>query len=276
MERLIEIKLTELNPTLRALSDAGGTVDDASWIRQGDNATQVIEFIHEQRQLANQNPFELTVEQQIAALRQQNELGNWDIPEEVFDSLAESAPEWPEGRDAYRSFRIRFGEGRDGMIQTFEAHAAAIKRVHAKFWRWDLLLSGAHEYQDEEVERLRLLAGNDTHHAVVEWIIVDLSAHRERESITAVRDNSSLADEGLVMAWLFPERVQAIDYDKWSAWFCAGYESNIPGRSASWTHVPIVRRSLHDGEVVLRAYGQGDGGSDCSVPASREPSTRSA
>ncbi|MFH1315633.1 MAG: hypothetical protein ABIH67_04535 [Candidatus Uhrbacteria bacterium] len=271
MERLIEIKLTELNPTLRALSDAGGTVDDASWIRQDTNAVLVIKFIHEKRQLANINPFELTVEQQLAALRQQNKLGSWGIDEEVFEHLEQTAPEWPEGRDAYRSFRIRFGEGRDGVIQTFEAHAAAIKRVHVKFWRWELLLSGAHEYQDEEVERLRLLAGNDTHHAVVEWIIIDdLSANRQRQSITAVRNNSSLADEGLVMAWLFPERVQAIDYDKWSAWFCAGYESNIPGLSASWTLVPIVYRYLLVGKVRLHASVQGVGISDCSVPASRE------
>ncbi len=219
----------------------------------------------------NTNPFELTVEQQIAALREQNELGNWGIAEDVFERLAESAPEWPGGRDAYRSFRIRFGEGREGMIQTFEAHAAAIKRVHAKFWRWDLLLSGAHEYQGEDVERLRLLAGNDTHHAVVEWIIIDdLSANRQRESITAVRSNSSLADEGLVMVWLFPERVQAMDYDKWSAWFCAGYESNIPEHRASWTYVPIVYRGLHDGKVGLNASDRSDDYSGFSVPASRE------
>ncbi|MBU0530956.1 hypothetical protein KJ910_00455 [Patescibacteria group bacterium] len=227
-------------------------------------------WLKELNKRLNSNPFELIVEEQLAALRKQNELGNWGITEDVFERLAKSAPEWPEGRDAYRSFRIRFGEGRDGMIQTFEAHVDAIRRVHDKFWRWEQLLSGAHPHQGEDVERLRLLAGNDTHHAVVEWMIVDdLSANRQRQSITAVRNSSSLADEGLVMAWLFPERVQAIDYDKWSAWFCAGYELNVPGFD-SWADVPIVYRGLRAGRVWLYAHDQGIGHSGYSGPASRE------
>ncbi len=270
MERLIEIKQTELNPTLRALSDAGCTVDDAAWIRQDSNAALVVEFIHEKRQLANKNSFELTVEEQLAALKRQNELGNWGISEDVFDRLAKTVPEWPEGRDAYRSFRIRFGTGRDGMIQTFEAHIAAIRRVHDKSLRWEQLLSGSHPNQGEDMERLRLLAGNDTHQPVVEWIIIDdLSAHRKRASITAVRDNNSLADEGLVLAWLFPKRVQAIDYDKLPAWFCAGYELNVPGYD-SWTFVPLVFLSRFVGEVELYASDLSFVLSGFSVPASRE------
>lgn len=269
MERLIEIKQTELNPTLRALSDAGGLVDDATWIRQGDNASLVIQFIHEKRKPANKNPFEQTVEEQLAALRRQNELGGWGITEDVFARLEETAPEWPEGRDAYRSFRIRFGEGRDGMIQTFEAHAAAVERVHDKYWRWELLLSGEHPYQDKPVDRLRLLAGNDTHHAVVEWITIpDLSQYRKRDSITTVRGPKSLADEGLVLAWLVPDRVRAIDYKEWCAWFCAGYELNVPERGGeSWQNVVVVFRYLGGGAAGLSACWRSDADSGCSVPS---------
>jgi len=266
MERLIEIKQTELNPTLRALSDAGGLVDDATWIRQGDNASLVIQFIHEKR---NKNPFEQTVEEQLAALRRQNELGNWGISEDVFARLTETAPEWPEGKDAYRSFRIRFGEGRDGVIKTFEAHCAAIERVHDKFWRWELLLSGEHPYQGKSVDRLRLLAGNDSHHAVVEWITIpDLQQHRKRDSVTSVRGPTSLADEGLVLAWLVPDRVRAIDYKEWCAWFCAGYEVNVPESDGeSWRRVVIVDRDLGDGAAILDARWRGDASSVCSAPS---------
>jgi len=95
MERLIEIKQTELNPTLRALSDAGVTIEDASWIRQGTNASLVEDFI---RRTRNRNPFEQSVDEQLAALRKQNAAGNWGIPEEVFDRLARTAPAWPERR----------------------------------------------------------------------------------------------------------------------------------------------------------------------------------
>ena len=102
--------------------------------------------------------FEQTVEETLIVLRQQNDvwkaLGTHPyIPniDEVCERLEPTAPAWPKGKDAYRSLRIRFGEGHNGMIQTFEAHAAAIKRVHAKFWRWDLLLSGEHPYQDKQV-----------------------------------------------------------------------------------------------------------------------------
>lgn len=268
MERLIEISLKELNPTVRTLSDAGATTDDAAWIRQGSNATLVVEFIHEKRQLANKNPFEQTVEEQLSALRKQNELGNGGITEETFIRLAETAPAWPKGRDAHRSLRVRFGEGRDGMIQTFEWHCAAIKRVHSKFWRWELLLSGAHPYQGENVERLRLLNGNESHHAVVEWIIIpDLSAHRKRESVTAVRDSKSLADEGLVLVWLNPKRVEAINYKEWCAFFLGGYESNVPeDDDESWQGVVYVRRDLYDGATYLYAGWRSDAYSSYSVP----------
>ena len=244
----------------------GGTNPTLSRLLGDDELME--EWVQSLNKRLNTNPFEQTVEEQLAALRKQNELGNWGIGEDVFERLLETAPAWPEGRDAHRSFLIRFGEGRDGVMQTFEAHAEAIKRVHTKFWRWDLLLSGAHPYQGNDVERLRLLNGNDTHHAVVEWIIIpDLSAHRKRESVTAVRDSKSLADEGLVLAWLNPKRVEAIDYKQWCAWFCAGYELNVPERDGeSWRHVVCVRRDLYDGTTSLSAHWRSDAGSYYSAP----------
>lgn len=270
MERLIDMPYARLHPTIRDLSNAGVTGADADWIRQGDNALLIAEFIHEKRQLILKNPFEQTVEQQLAALRRQNELGNWGISEDVFARLAETAPEWPEGRDAYRSFRIRFGEGREGVIKTFESHAAAVKRVHdPKFWRWEFLLSGEHQYQGQPVDRLRLLAGNDSHKPVVEWIFIpDLSQHRKRDSITSVRGPTSFADEGLVLAWLVPDRVRAIDYKELCAWFCAGYEVNVPERDGeSWQRVVVVDRGLRDGTAGLDARWRGNADSRCSVPS---------
>jgi hypothetical protein len=267
--RLIEIKQSELNPTLRALSEAGVSTDDAAWMRSPGNAALVAAFVREQRDLLDKHPFEQTVEEQLTALRRQNELGGWGIGEDVFVRLTETAPAWPRGRDAYRSLRVRFGQGRDGMIKTFEAHAAAVKRVHEpKFWRWEFLLSGSHPYKGKDIERLRLLNGNDSHQAVVEWVIIpDLSAHRQRDSITAVRGPKSLADEGLVLAWLVPNRVRAIDYQKWCAFFLGGYEVNVPEYDGEpWQDVVLVYRFLRGGAIRLNAHWRGNFGSGYSVP----------
>lgn len=38
------------------------------------------------------NPFEQTVEEQIVALRKQNKAGTWEISEEDFVRLAQTAP----------------------------------------------------------------------------------------------------------------------------------------------------------------------------------------
>jgi hypothetical protein len=221
------------------------------------------------------NPFEQTVEEQLAILRKVNEFWQQnghpyieDI-DAVCKRLAESAPEWPEGRDSYRSLRIRFGKGRDGMIKTFEAHAAAVKHVHDKFWRWEHLLSGEHPHQGKNVDRLRLLAGDDNHRPVVEWIIIpDLQQHRKRDSITSVRGSKSLADEGLVLAWLVPDRVCAINYKEWRAWFCAGYELNVPGHDDEpWRRVVVVGRRLRDGAAGLSAGWRSCAYSIFSVPS---------
>ena len=137
--------------------------------------------------------------------------------------------------------------------------------------RWKYLLSGTYPYKGEEVDRLRLLNGNDTHHPVVEWMVIpDLSAHRKRQDITSVRGATSLADEGLALAWLYKERVDAIDYKKLPAWFCAGYELNVPGHDESWQRVPCVSRDLYVGTSRLDADWHRDDYSGYSVPVTQE------
>lgn len=217
------------------------------------------------------NPFERSAAELIAELRRANTEEKWEISEDVFVRLLATAPAWPIGRDCYLSFRIRFGEGDAGVEQTFEAHAARFKGVHKKNWRWEKLLSGKKPFNKEDVERLRLLASNITHKPTVEWIVVDLEANRTRSNITDVRGSSSLADEGIVLGWLFPKRVDAIDYKEWSAWFCGGYELNVPGHDGgSWQCVPCVLRGLDSGEARLDAGWRCLDDSEYSVPVLRE------
>lgn len=212
-------------------------------------------------QKADANPNEQTVEETLAALRVQNEasrssvLGYWGLTEEDFARLRRTAPAWPKGKDAFRLLRIRWGEGAEGVYLTFERHWEAMQRVHAKHWRWELLHSKPMPYGGKDVERLRLLNGNQSHHAVVEWVVIsDLSANRKRKDITSVRNAQSLADEGLVLAWLFPKRVDAIDYDKNCAYYCAGYEVNVPeDDGVEWQNVVVMRRDTDSGRVSLRA-----------------------
>ncbi len=230
---------------------------------------ELMKFVVEAaNQKADANPFEQTVDEQLAALRAQNEAGNWGITEDVFFRLADTAPAWPKGKDAFRSLRIRWGEGTEGVYLTFERHWEAMRRVHPKHWRWELLHSKPMPYQGEDVERLRLLNGNETHHAVVEWVIInDLSANRKRKDVTSVRNAQSLADEGLVLAWLFPKRVGVIDYDKTCAWYCAGYEANVPENGGEeWQSVVVVLRHTGSGEVRLFASWRSDDRPGYSVP----------
>ncbi len=215
------------------------------------------------------NPFEMTVEDQIKALRVANEEEGWGITEEVFIRLQETAPAWPKGFDAFRSFRIRWGTGDEGVALTFERHAARFKRVHGdKAWRWELLLSAPTPYNGKMVKRLRLLGDkNASHVPVVEWITTDLQAHRNRTSVEAVRSEKSLADEGIVLGWLFPKRVEGIDYKKWCAWYCAGYELNVPEHDGSpWCDVPCVCRDTGDDTRCLYARWHGNDDSGYSVP----------
>ncbi len=265
-----------LHSTLRVIEKAGGTTAHTDWMRggkEGENASLLIQFINEQLARAEKNPYEMTVEAQLTALRRANDEEKWGMTEEDFVRLASSAPAWPKGKSAYRSFRIRFGEGDEGVAKTFEAHYARLQHVfgEGRFWRWNLLHSGKVEYEGTPVERLRLLSGNNTHHAVVEWIVADLDTNRKRESITAVRDSKSLADELLVIVWLFKDMIQAIDYDKLPGLFAAGYEVNVPADGdEAWQRVVIVLFDRDNRQVRVSAHGRSDGNSYYSVPRLRE------
>jgi hypothetical protein len=270
---ITKIEHDVLSSTLRVLEKAGGTTDHADWMRGRGNATLLLQFIDQQRGMSEKNPYEMSVDQQLTALRRANDEEKWGLTEDDFMRLTSTAPAWPRGKYAYRSFRIRFGEGAEGVAKTFEAHYERIQHVfgEGRYWRWELLRSGRVEYRGAPVERLRLLSGNHTHHAVVEWIVADLDANRKRESITAVRDSKSLADELLVIAWLFPDMIRAIDYDKLPGLFAAGYEVNVPENGGeAWQRVVLVGFLRDDRQVRVRADDRGDGYSDCSVPRLRE------
>lgn len=215
------------------------------------------------------NPFEMSVEDQLAALRRANDEEKWGITEEDFERLAKTAPTWPQGKFVYRSFRIRFGEGDEGVAKTFEAHHVRIQHVFGEsgVWRWELLRTGWVEFDGEPVERMRLLNGNHTHHAVVEWILADLDAHRQRESVMAVRDSKSLADEMLVIAWMFPDMIRAINHNKLPGLFAAGYEVNVPEYDDEpWQCIVIVHFERTDRGVVIDANDRDDSYSSDSVP----------
>jgi hypothetical protein len=222
---------------------------------------------------ADKNPFEMTVEEQIAALRKANDEEKWGILEEDFVRLASTAPAWPKGKYAYRSFRIRFGEGSVGVAKTFEAHNTRIQHVYGKdvYWRWEYLHSDKAPFKGEPVERLRLLNGNHTHRACVEWIVADLGTHRKRDSVTAVRGPKSLADEILVIAWMFPNMIRVIDFYKSPGLFAAGYEVNVPEYGGeSWQDIVIVDFRRDYRRVEVSARDRSDAYSGDSVPALRE------
>ncbi|HAU66709.1 TPA: hypothetical protein DCW61_05165 [Candidatus Uhrbacteria bacterium] len=257
----------------------GGT--DPSFIELLGNDELMKWLVESLNQKCNANPFEISVVESLERLRVEFDQtfcprGAKEPTSSDLTHLERMAPDWPKGNDVFRGIRVRptaFGDGRDGMITTFEAHCAAVKRVHPKFWRWELFLSGVHQYQGKDVERLRLLGGNERHKPALEWFVADLSVRCERESITSVRSVHSLGDEGFSLAWMFPGRVEAIEYNKKPAWFCAGYELNVPEiGDESWQGVPCVcREDLGGGTTAgLGADWRGNGDAGFSVPLLRE------
>lgn len=203
---------------------------------------------------AEKNPHEMSVAEQIVRLREINELGatrdsQWiRIPEEVFEQLERTAPVWPRGKQMFRSLRIRFGEGDDGVAQTFEAHCARIRDVFGadKYFRDKDLRSGRGVHHEKPVEYLRLLNGNDTHRACVEWVVIDLSTYHQRTNVASVRGPNSLADELLVFAWMFPDVIREIDLSPHPGpkarpgLIAAGYEVNFPGLGSEWPSSVLI------------------------------------
>lgn len=218
-----------------------------------------------------ENPFRQSVFKLIAALRAANAEEQWGITKDVFTRLVVTAPEWPIGHDSYLSFRIRFGEGDAGVKRTFEAHVGRFMYVHRKKSWWKLWPSHRRFFTGTKIVYPYLLAGNDSHKPTVEWIIVNLRAYRCRQSITDVRGPDSLADEGIVLGWLFPERVKAIDYKEYCAWFCAGYELNIPcDHDEGFRYVPCVYFDHRLNSALLSVDLSSEDKAWFSVPALQE------
>lgn len=218
---------------------------------------------------ADKNPYKMSVADQLHALCRANAEEKWGITEEDFTRLVDNAPAWPKGKHAYRSFRIRFGEGDEGVAKTSDAHCVRIRHVFGEggYGRWEHLHSDPVPYKGEPVKRLRLLNGNHTHKSVIEWIVADLDTNRKRESVTAVRNAKSLADEILVIAWLFPDMIRAIDFKERPGLFAAGYEANVPEVDGeAWQSVVLVDFGRYGRRVAVDSYDRSDANSDRSVP----------
>jgi len=183
----------------------------------------------------DKNRFELSVEETLDRLRRANDDGGWGIGEDVISALADSAPDWPEGRLAFRSLRIRFWAGSEGVALTFERHSTRMRQTISprssfpSFW----------DVPHRDSADLRLFAGNVHHRPTVEWIILNLGDAQDLDTIESLRDRKSVADEGLVFSWLYPEYMRAINYGKNPSFILAGYELNeSPADGFSWMRVP--------------------------------------
>lgn len=194
----------------------------------------------------------MSIEEQLTVLRRaNNEMRatnpNWDpISEEDFARLAVTAPKWPKGRYSYRSFRIRFGEGDEGVIRTFAAHWKRIQQIFGETAtpRCEILHSCPMPFKNEPVKRLRLSSGNHTHKPVVEWAQVKLSTH------------NPYADELLVLIWMFPNMICEPDNPQLVA---NGYEVNVPEYDASPWQGRVVCHFSCIGRMNVFAGRRGDG-----------------
>jgi hypothetical protein len=163
---------------------------------------------------------------QIRALR--NAFEYWEdlLPSRTIERLSAHVPLWPKGMHTYRSFRIRFGEGDEGVKFTFERHLARIRSVFGETHFWLCPAYFPHQQNEDgtpfkrhvqgskmrkpcmewinegAAPLIRLTKGNKTHTPCIEWVIVDLNA--DPKSAKKVESASALADELLTFAWLFP------------------------------------------------------------------------
>lgn len=179
----------------------------------------------------------LPTDELVNRTRAANKFLGLGIGDETFQRLLDTAPGLPDDPHTFVSLRLRLGHGSDGVAETFDAHTKYLQHLFGgpeRFWQWELLKSGK--------DRLRLLNGDTTHVPTLSWNMLDMNMHRDRKSIEVVRGRHSIADEGLVFAWLYPEYVRLIDCTKYPAYFLAGYEMNVPEATItkSWTHIPMV------------------------------------
>jgi len=203
----------------------------AKAIRQEGGADRAVDaLVREmvQRDLMN-GSLAITVDDQIKLFTEAVRQEGWDIPSDTLLRLYDSAPPWPSGPLAVRSLRIRFGKGQAGVERTYEAHITRLIRIYGKrFSRW------ASTKIQSSWEQISLVAGNATHQPCVEWIVADLDTGRKREGIAQVRGALALADELLVIAWMFPKLIESTrqNGDLIPGFFAGGYqigEGIVPG-----------------------------------------------
>ncbi|MDD5726253.1 MAG: hypothetical protein PHC53_02470 [Patescibacteria group bacterium] len=161
----------------------------------------------------------MTVEEQLAALRRANEEEGWGIGDSVFARLSADAPGWPEGEMSYRSLRIRFGEGKEGVARTFKAHCKRLERILNRDHTQARLGHGQRPAFDvldmnEVVKRVRLWPGNQNHKSCVEWVVIRLVTYDGWPIMRGWRGRGKVdpADEVLVLGWLLPSVLRGNGY----------------------------------------------------------------
>lgn len=125
------------------------------------------------------------------------------LREEDLVRLKNTYPTRPSGAFCFRSLRIRVGEGSRGVANTFRLHARLgfeALGIHVPHRHWRSFLSIPSS--GDRVPELHLFSGDQTHHAHVEWIIIDTTPGTCQEPI---RRTHRLADELLALMWLYPD-----------------------------------------------------------------------
>ncbi len=257
--------------SLKCLTNAGMTQDELAWATSPMKIHWLIETIRAERNRSRLNPFMKSIRKQIELLRMHNLQGEWGIQEETFDRLEKTAPAWPPGRDCFRTLRVRFGCGLEGIQLTFERHMAAIARTFpGQFHRSSTVQSGPVLVEGQVINRLSLINGDHSHLPVVEWVLIDASEYLFRESVIIARSGQSLADEGLVFAWMFPERISKINYRQFCALILGGYELDLPESGSPCAHTISIDTHQANQTVVVTSQSAGNDSAGFSVPVFRE------
>jgi hypothetical protein len=139
-----------------------------------------------------------TAERLLLANREER----WGFAEKEIVRFCADAPGWPEGLWCLRVPRVRLGRGSRGVARTFETHAARALRAFGdegggEAWRRLLKLPPDVGGRQE----LHLFAGDETHERGLSWCMMDC---RPYGRTLVARDKGFVADELLVLAWLFP------------------------------------------------------------------------
>lgn len=211
------------------------------WFVQGWRQLQQQFGVHVEESFAKKNVFAVPVWQQLMTVWKANLEEKWGIPPEMFVRLLLTAPAWPDGRLAFRSLRIRFGNGEHGVGWTFRAHMKRVLSVYyPNFFRADSIQSGHNA--------LSLEQGNHTHKATVEWIVFSAEDHQACRPLRECVSSTSFADEVLVFLWMFPSYVFVMDGDQFP-FLCASNYVFSSSQNGSFSF--YARRSIPDQRLEL-------------------------